>query len=139
MARPRKSIAELQLTGTYQAHPGRYKAISASKPIIKLPIGKAPTHLQTTERAIWAEVVRNAPEGLLGRPDRIVLEVATRLIAKIRTGEFKASDVGHTVRILAKLGMDPASRQKLNLQPLHPANPEPTAEEKAWAELAELD
>jgi len=136
MARPRKSIAELQLTGTYQAHPGRYKAVSATKPIIKLPIGVAPKHLQATERAIWVEVVKNAPEGLLGRPDRLVLEIATRMIAKIRTGEFKASDVGHTMRILSKLGMDPAARQKLNLEP--PATPQPDTK-SPWDELDELD
>jgi phage terminase small subunit len=136
----RKSLAELQLSGTYQRNKRKYDDRLNPVATILPPIGTAPRHLQATERAVWAEVVRSAPEGLLGRPDRIALEVATRLIVKMRTGDYKPSDVGALLNVFTKLGMTPAARQKLNLQPpATPATSELTAEEKVWAELDALD
>lgn len=132
----RKSLAELQLSGTYQRNKRKYDERLNLVPVITAPIGTAPRHLQAIERAVWAEVVRNAPEGLLGRPDRIVLEVASRLIAKIRTAEYKPSDVSALLNVLNKLGMNPAARQKLRLEP--PPTPEPK-EKSAWDELDDLD
>jgi hypothetical protein len=136
MPKPRKSIQELMLSGTYQVNKRRYEHRLNPVATVQLPVGTAPRHLQATERAVWAEVVRSAPEGLLGRPDRIVLEVAARLIVKMRTGEYKPSDVGALLNVLTKLGLTPVSRRKLNLEP--PVTVEPVTK-SPWDELAELD
>jgi hypothetical protein len=136
MPTPRKSIAELKLSGTYQTHKARYEHRLNPVSTVLSPIGAAPRHLATLERAVWAEVVKNAPEGLLGRPDRIVLEVASRLIVKLRTGEYRPSDVGALLNVLTKLGLTPAARRKLNLEP--PVTVEPTTK-SPWDELDELD
>src|SRR5258707_343216 len=113
MPKPRKSIQELMLSGTYQMNKRRYEHRLNPVSTVQLPIGTAPRHLQAIERVVWAEIVRSAPEGLLGRPDRIVLEVATRLIVKLRSGEYRPSDVGALLNVLGKLGMTPAARQKM--------------------------
>jgi phage terminase small subunit len=138
MPTPRKSIEQLKLTGTYQMNKARYEHRLNPVPTIQLPVGRPPAHLPALERAVWAEVVRSVPEGLLGRPDRLVLEVATRLIIKMRTGAAKPSEVGALLNVLAKLGMTPAARLKMNLQPLDIPT-ESNAEKNAWDELDELD
>jgi phage terminase small subunit len=135
----RKSLAELKLSGTYERNRKKYDTRLNLVPVITAPIGTAPRHLQATERAVWAEVIRSAPIGLLGRPDRIILEVASRLIPRMRAGDLKPSELGVLLNILNKLGMNPTARQKLNLEPAEPANSSQTAEEKAWADLDELD
>jgi hypothetical protein len=84
-------------------------------------------------------VVKNAPQGLLGRPDRIVLEIASRLIPRMRAGDLKPSELGVLLNILNKLGMNPTARQKLNLEPpAEPASEIETEQERIWRELDEL-
>jgi hypothetical protein len=135
----RKSLAELQLSGTYQRNKKKYDERLNLVPLIQLPIGGAPRHLQAIERAVWAEIVKNAPVGLLGRPDRIILEVAARLIPRMRTGDLKPSELGVLLNVLNRLGMNPAARQKLNLEPpAEPASEVETEEQRIWRELDEL-
>jgi hypothetical protein len=59
----------------------------------------------------------------------------------LRTTDAKTSEVNALMNILAKLGMTPAARLKMNLQPLDlPADPsKQTEEDKVSAQLAELD
>jgi hypothetical protein len=65
--------------------------------------------------------------------------LATRLIVKMRTGEYKPSDVGALLNVLTKLGLTPTSRRKLNLEPPVTVEPTQTEEDKRWAELDQLD
>jgi phage terminase small subunit len=136
MPTPRKSLSELKLSGTYQMNKARYKRLTDPVGVISLPVGRPPGHLLDAERTIWAEVVKNAPEGLLGRPDRIIIEVCCKLIAQMRTADLKISELNALISTLSKLGMDPASRKKMNFQPPLPAEP---IEKSAWDELDELD
>jgi hypothetical protein len=108
--------------------------------VISPPIGATPRHLQAIERAAWTEAVKNVPQGLLGRPDRIILEVASRLIARMRTGEMKPSELGVLLHVLNKLGMNPTARQKLNLEPpVEPASEIETEEQRTGESLMSFD
>jgi phage terminase small subunit len=137
MPTPRKTIAELVLSGTYQQNKKRYESRLAPQATVQLPVGRAPSHLLATERAIWAEVVKSAPEGLLGRPDRLIVEVACKFIARMRSSDLKVSELNALVNVLAKLGMDPHSRKKMHYEP--PVKVDTAVKGDAWDELDELD
>ena len=83
--------------------------------------------------------MRVAHPGLLARSDRLGLEVATKLVIRMRTTDAKTSEVNALMNVLAKLGMTPAARLKMNLQPLDLPTPEPTAQTNPWDALDELD
>jgi hypothetical protein len=105
---------------------------------IAAPLGIAPRHLPALERNIWAEVVRIAPPNLLTKSDRIIVEIAVRLIARMRVGDYKTSDLNALSSVLAKIGFSPIDRIKMSLEPM-PAPSVITAEDEAWDELAQLD
>jgi hypothetical protein len=83
--------------------------------------------------------VRAAHSGLLARSDRLILEIATKLVVRLRTTDAKTSEVNALVNVLAKLGMTLAARLKMNLQSLDIPTPEPTATTNPRDELDELD
>ena len=141
MRTPKKSLAELKLSGTFQQNKKRYEHLTDPVVTIQLPVGRPPAHLQAAEKAAWAELVRVAHPGLLTRSDRLILEIAAKLIVRMRTSDAKTSEFNALLSVLAKLGMTPAARLKMNLQPLElPANPVAKSEEdKVWDQLAELD
>jgi hypothetical protein len=139
MPTPRKNIEQLKLSGTFQMNKKRYEHRLATVPTIQLPVGRPPTHLGAAERLVWAELVRVAHPGLLTRSDRLILEIATKLVIRMRTTDPKTSEVNALMNVLAKLGMTPAARLKMNLQPLDLPATEPTKEHDAWAELEQFD
>jgi hypothetical protein len=63
-------------------------------------------------------LVRIAHPGLLARSDRLILEIAAKLVIRMRTTDAKTSELNALLNVLAKLGMTPASRLKMNLLPL---------------------
>jgi len=138
MPTSRKSIAELAVSGTLGKNLGRYKSRIASRTTVIAPIGKAPNHLPTIERGIWAEVVRSAPPALLTKSDRISLEILCRLVARMRTAPFKASELNALTAVLGKFGMTPGDRFRMNVEPI--AEPHAQyAEDAKWAALEALD
>ena len=141
MPTPKKSLAELQLSGTYQQNKKRYEHLKNPIATIQLPVGRPLAHLPAVEKAAWAELVRQAHPGLLARSDRLFLEIAAKLIVRMRTTDAKTSEFNALLSVLAKLGMTPAARLKMDLQPLElPANPaKQTEDDKLRDQLAELD
>jgi hypothetical protein len=141
MPTPKKTLAELKLSGTFQQNKRRYEHLTNPVATVQLPIGRPPAHLATTERAVWAELVRVAHPGLLTRSDRLLMEVAAKLIVRMRTLDVKTSELNALMNVLARMGMTPAARLKMNLQPLElPASPSTKSEEDAaWDALDELD
>lgn len=118
----------------------RYEHLTKPNPIILTPLGTAPRHLGAPERAAWNELARNAHPGLLGRSDRILLEIAARLVVRMRHTDAKTGEFSALTTILGKLAMTPASRLKMDLPaPVSPVTASQTEEEKAWAALDELD
>ena len=138
MPKRRKTLAELDKSGTLRHNLSKYQGRINALAIVSAPIGAAPRHLPALERSIWAETVRIAPPNLLTKSDRVIVEVVVRLIAKMRTSEYKTSDLNALSSVLAKIGLSPLDRVKMSLEPL-PAPTVVSAEEKAWAELDELD
>jgi phage terminase small subunit len=136
MPKQRKTLQQLAESGTLAKNPGRYVGRWVAQSAPMRPIGKAPAHLPATEKAIWAELVKAAPARLLQRSDRVILELACRLVARMRAADSKPSEISVLMNILGRLGFSPIDRLKLNLEQ---PPPEPTKEHDAWAELDELD
>jgi hypothetical protein len=138
MPTPRKSLRELLESGTLQKNIGRYQARIAAVANVISPIGRAPNHLTAPEKAIWAELVKTAPPGLLMKNDRLIVEVAVKLVHRMRTSEPKSSEINALATVLSKLGMNPTDRVKMNLEP--PIDPSvQTEEDRRWAALDDLD
>jgi len=134
MPTQRKSLTQLAESGTLGRNKGRYAARIAAQSVVIPPIGQVPGHLSPAEKAAWAEIVKSAPAGLLSRPDRIIVELAAKLISRLRAGDSKASELNLLLNILGRIGFSPIDRLKFNLEP----PPEPK-EKSAWDELDELD
>lgn len=102
-------------------------------PTVKAPIKKAPRHLDAEHQKIWREIVSNAPEGLLGSCDAVVVESAARLTYKMRNNyaSFSSTDNGQLLNAMGKLGGTPGDRQRLNVT----LPPEKTDKESAWDDL----
>ena len=78
--------------------------------------------------------MRAAQPGLLQRSDRFYLELCCRLVARMRAGAVKSSEMNSVANVRSKLAMNPTDRAKLNLEP--PAKPK---EKSPWDALDELD
>src|ERR1700744_4488376 len=90
MGRPRKSKAELELSGSFAKHPER-KGARANEPKPDGPLGPPPKcfdpdgYLGAKHIEIWHELVSQAPPGVLTSADRAHLELACRLYYRIRS------------------------------------------------------
>ncbi len=134
MGRPRKSLNELSLNGALQNRPGRYADRINPPAVIIQPIGRPPTHLTSEQRTVWAELVRQAPVGMLTKHDRLSLEVAVHLVLRLRSGHAKNAEVTSLSAALASLGMTPSSRRRMNYEAPVIAEPVPE-EDDPWAGL----
>ena len=137
MPTPRKSLSELVASGTLQKNLGRYQSRIAAVPTITYPPGRAPGHFTAPERAAWAEILRTAPPGLLMRSDRIALEILVKLLLRAREPNPKPSDFNALTALMAKLGLTPSDRLRLNIERF----PEPAEtaaqkeQDRIWAEF----
>ena len=108
-AQPRELAA---LKGADKRNPQRYRK---DAPKSAVPLGNAPDHLTATQKECWFELQSYALEGVLTGADRMMMELASKLLSESREdwAEFSAARMGHLVGILARLGLSPADRQKL--------------------------
>jgi hypothetical protein len=115
MARPRKPVELLQLSGTFYAcrHRDRLAAPKSGR-----LIGDPPAHLAADERAAWVEFVGNMPAGVLTGYDRWALEALARLLARSRRQGLTGSEWGTLRALLREMGASPASRARV--QPVGP-------------------
>lgn len=118
--RPRKSLKELDLSGSLDHDKKRYAGrVNPPKPEGK--IGSAPRHLDQEQRLVWKELVRLVPSGLLGKSDRPPMEILTVLTATFRKhgtgGKFgvTSKDLSLMVQLQNNFGMSPTGRSRLNL------------------------
>ena len=63
----------LELNGAFKKNPKRRRPVG---PKSKDGIGEPPAHLDATEKQIWAELIQNAPQGVLTSADRVILALA---------------------------------------------------------------
>lgn len=128
MARPRKSTAEHERSGSFEKHPER-KAARANEPKPDGPLGTPPAcfdpNSYTGEKllAIWHELVLQAPPGVLTSADRAHLELACRLYHRVRSNpNAKVGDYNRLAELLGKMGMNPSDRSKVNIAPNIPSS-----------------
>ena|ERR1039458_1903241 len=140
MGRPRKPTAVHELNGSFDKHPER-KAERALEPKPEGPLGAPPSCFDpgdyTGKRllAIWNEIVLQCPPGVLSLSDRMHVELACRLMHRIRTSTAKSGDYSRLDALLGKMGMNPADRSKVNIMPTGlPSNE--SARSKTFHDLA---
>jgi phage terminase small subunit len=116
MPKPRKPTALLLLNGGL-AHDKKRYANRTAEPVPSGELGPAPRHFNAELKAIWNELVKQIPAGVLTCADRIILELACRLTNKMRTEEFTSSNAAQLVSCLSRLGLTPADRSKVQVDP----------------------
>src|SRR5579875_1700742 len=109
----RKSLDVHHISGAAKKNPQRFRDRKPA-PTPSGDLGKPPKHLTADERKAWKEIASQVPPGVLANADRIALEIASRLLVRFRTGLLlKASEVSCLVSLLARFGMTPADRNKI--------------------------
>ena len=76
-------------------------------------IGEPPAHLDATEKQIWAELIQNAPDGVLTSADRVILALACQLEAKARTRTISDAQRNQLIKCLSLFGFTPADRSRI--------------------------
>ena len=118
-AQPRELAA---LKGADRKNPQRYKS---TPPKSAMPLGLPPAHLTKDAQGCWVELSAYALPGVLTGADRVMLEMASVLLAEFRSNtlDFSGAKIGHLVGLLARFGMSPTDRQKLGASSEVPSNP----------------
>ena len=116
MPMPRTPTALLEATGALSHDKKRY-ASRKTEPKPTTQLGAAPKHLSTAQKKTWKELDAMAPDGVLTGCDRWIVETAVILMAKIRTGDFNSTHIGHLRSCLASMGMTPSDRSRVSASP----------------------
>jgi len=115
MGRSRKPTAILELTGAFRRHPERRRA-RGHEPRPSGPLGDPPRCLNRNERQAWRELERLAPARVLTNADRWLVEIASRLMAKMRKPGgpgLRPGELGILTQCLSRMGLSPADRSKV--------------------------
>lgn len=110
MARPRTPTAVLELTGAFQKDPQRRRE---GEPVTNGPLGDPPASFTEDLLEIWQELVSLVPANVLARADRWTVELACRMMALLRQGDFKAAELNILLSCLSRMGLTPADRSKI--------------------------
>ena len=100
-----------ELNGSFIHNPQRRPKSAPPKSLRAL--GQPPGYLSEDERALWGEIVENAPAGVLTSGDRHVVETLSLLLAKQRRREATSSDVAQLMKGLSSCGLTPADRSRV--------------------------
>jgi len=85
------------------------------------PLGLAPRHLNAKAKKIWYELAAIVPAGVVEQTDRWAFELLVCLMQKFREGWAKSGEVTQIANLLARLGMTPSDRSRVN--PSQPVKP----------------
>lgn len=110
MARPRKPTAVLKLTGAFKKDPQR-KRLHEPKPTGSL--GDPPADFDDYLKALWRDLVRMVPAGVLTNADRWLVELACRTMRDVKKGTALASERNLLLSCLSRMGLTPADRSKI--------------------------
>src|SRR4051794_23706304 len=106
MPQHKKTLKELELSGSLKHNPGRHA--NRKEPTSAKALGNAPKHLSADEKKIWKELASNCLPNTLGNSDRFVFELATNLVHRFRTGQLiHASELALLLNTLGRLGLTP--------------------------------
>lgn len=90
------------------------------------PVGSPPAYFDEAQRSAWQDILGTCVEGVLYQSDQVALEVASVLLATVRSGEYAAHHVSQLHAYLANFGMTPVDRIKVGASVRaeeKPANP----------------
>jgi hypothetical protein len=111
MARPRKPSAELERNGAFAKNPKRRRV----DPQTRGPIGDPPPSMPERLHALWYELIEHAPIDVLRSRDRLIVELAVRVLAAIRAEESPdPALVSQLKGCLSAMGMTPADASKVH-------------------------
>jgi hypothetical protein len=113
MARPRTPTEVLELRGAFVEHPER-KAERENEPEPTGELGEAPPCLTPFQKTLWNELSQLIPPGVAKNSDRRIFELTVRLMAKVRRGVAKVSEVAQLQTCLSRLAMDPVNRSRVH-------------------------
>jgi len=129
-----------ELNGSFDQHPERRKE-RALEPKPEGLLGPPPASFSEADYTgkrllvIWNEIVSQCPPGVLTFADRMHVELACRLMHRIRTSTAKSGDYSRLDALLGKMGMNPADRSKVSIMPTSLPSHE-TSRSKTFADLA---
>jgi hypothetical protein len=106
VARHRQPISIAELKGDVRHNPQRYRRIV---PKSGAPIGSPPGYMGGQARAVWFELAGYCQPGVLTSADRLILEIASNLIAQCRRDPqaFPVAKFRHLTGCLSRLGLSP--------------------------------
>jgi phage terminase small subunit len=116
MGRPRKPTSLLILNGSIDHDKKRY-ANRTLEPKPEGKLGTVPKYFSEDLKDIWRELTKQVPDGVLTGADRIILELTCRLTAKMREGSISTGETAQLISCLSRLGLTPADRSKVNINP----------------------
>lgn len=101
----------LEARGSFDKDPQRRRV----DPVASGDLGEAPGYFSDDLRAIWNELKCQLPEGLAKSADRMMAEIAVRLMFKLRTQGLNSSETSQLINCLGRLGCSPADRAKCSV------------------------
>ena len=133
MPAQRQPTAVLELRGAFKKDPQRRK-LRANEPKPETAIGLPPDRLDVQDKAAWDEIVSQCCPGVLTGSDRLVVELAARLLAELwETGrDFHNAKLRVLRSMLMSFGMTPADRSKVSVPPKEAINPFAALADKNW-------
>lgn len=103
-------------------NPGK-RRINDAEPVAP-PLGAAPSSWTPEQKILWYEIVNSAPDLVLTNADRLLVELAARLLAQVRAEPVVSPPLATQMRqCLAELGMTPSARARLVVAAPKSANP----------------
>lgn len=109
-----------KITGADILHPGRHA--SRRDPVVD-HIGRPPAHLNADERKAWKTFAKELP--WLGSSDRTLVEVASRLRARMMTNpEIGVNALAQLRLCLSAMGATPVDRSKISMEDDEDEDPE---------------
>lgn len=110
------------MKGAFKKDPQRARA-RENEPKDDRKLGSCPKHLDPAQRKAWREIVRTAIPGVLTAADSITVEMAARLVAKMRAGTITVTEMQSLKGLMGAMGMTPADRSKIIMPKPKDANP----------------
>lgn len=117
----RKPTNVLEIRGSFKKHPERRKE-RENEPRDDRELGECPGHLDEAQAQAWREIVEVAIPGVLVAADALTVEMAARLVARMRNGDVRASEFAILKGLLGAMGMTPADRSKIIMPKSESAN-----------------
>jgi phage terminase small subunit len=128
MARHRTPTQQLEQRGAFEKDPQR-RSERQHEPRPSGPLGDPPEYLSPAAQGVWHELASQVPDGVLTIADRFLVEIVSRQMARLRSGEeLKAAETNQIISCLSRMGLTPADRSRVAVPPPPEETRDPFAE-----------